>query len=62
MLISASKVANAGIIVNLGPKNPHIKNTKTGKETKLRHKNGIFLLDIWVNTDVTGPVFSRQGC
>jgi hypothetical protein len=29
--------------------------------TKLRHKNGIFLLDIWVNTDVTGPVFSRQG-
>jgi hypothetical protein len=61
MLISASKVANAGNIVNLDAKNPHIKNIKTGKVTKLRHKNGIFLLDIWVNTEVTGPVFSRQG-
>jgi hypothetical protein len=62
MLISASKVAKAGNIVNLDAKNPHVKNIKTGKVTKLRHKNGIFLLDIWVNTDVTGPVFSRQGC
>jgi hypothetical protein len=61
MLISASKVANAGNIVNLDAKNPHIKNIKTGKVTKLRHKNGIFLLDVWVNTDITGPVFSRQG-
>jgi hypothetical protein len=61
MLISASKVAKAGNIVNLDAKNPHVKNIKTGKVTKLRHKNGIFLLDIWVNTDVTGPVFSRQG-
>jgi hypothetical protein len=61
MLISASKVAKAGNIVNLDAKNPHVKNIKTGKVTKLRHQNGIFLLDIWVNTDITGPVFSRQG-
>ena len=59
MLISASKVAKAGNIVNLDATNPHVKNIKTGKVTKLRHKNGIFLLGI--NTDVTGPVFSRQG-
>ena len=61
MLISASKVANAGNIVNLDAKNPHIKNIKTGKETKVRHKNDMFLLDLWVNNDITGPVFSWQG-
>lgn len=61
MLISASKVAKAGNYVSLDVTNPHIKNIKTGRVTKLRHKHGIFLLDIWVNTEVTGPVFSRQG-
>ena len=61
MLISASKVAKAGNYVSLDVTNPHIKNIKTGRITKLRHNNGIFLLDIWVNTEVTGPVFSRQG-
>ena len=43
------------------PTNPFIKNIKTGKVTKLRHKNGIFLIDMWVDTEITGPVFNGQG-
>ena len=61
MLISASKMTRAGYKVNLDEGNPHVKNIKTGRVTKLRHKNGIFLFDLWVNTEVTGPVFKRQG-
>ena len=61
MLISASKMTKAGCKVHLDAENPYIQNVKTKKMTKLRHKNGIFLLDMWVNTDITGPVFSRQG-
>ena len=61
MLISASKMTKAGYKVHLDVESPYIQNVKTKKMTKLRHKNGIFLLDMWVNTDITGPVFSRQG-
>ena len=61
MLISASKMTKAGYKVHLDAESPYIQNVKTKKMTKLRHKNGIFLLDMWVNTDITGPVFSRQG-
>jgi len=61
MLISASKMTKAGYKVNLSVDNPYVQSMKTGKVTPLRHKNGIFLIDLWINTEVTGPVFSRQG-
>ena len=61
MLISVSKITKAGYKVHLDADNPYIQNLKTKRITKLRHKNGIFLIDMWVNTEVTGPVFNRQG-
>ena len=61
MLISVSNMTKAGYGVHLDESNPYIQNVKTRKITKLRHKNGIFLLDMWINTEVTGPVFSRPG-
>ena len=61
MLISVSKMNKAGYKVSLDPDNPHIQDTKTKKITKLRHKNGIFLIDLWIDTSVTGPVFTGQG-
>ena len=61
MLISASKMTKAGYKVHLDAENPYIQNVEAKKMTKLRHRNGIFLLDMWVNTDIAGRVFSRQG-
>ena len=61
MLIAVNKLNKAGYQVSLDAENPLIRNTATGKVTKLRMKNGIFLIDLWVDTEVTGPVFHRQG-
>ena len=61
LLLSASRMAKTGYKVSLDDRVPYVQNMTNEKITKLRHKNGIYLLDMWVNTDKTGPVFSRQG-
>ena len=53
VLISASKMTKAGYKISLDADNPSIKNIKTGKVTKLRHKNGIFIIDMWVDTEAS---------
>ena len=60
-LLSAGKVAEAGYEVNLNSSNPHLKCKRTGKVIKLRKWNGVFVLDMWLNTAELGPVFSRPG-
>ena len=61
MLIAVSSLNNAGYQVSLNRDDPFMKNMANGKVTKLKMKNGIFLMDLWIDTSVTGPVFSRQG-
>ena len=61
VLLSASKIAKAGFIVKLDAEDPYIMDRITGEKMTLKHQNGIFGLDLWVNTEEMGRVFSRQG-
>ena len=61
MLIAASRLSTAGYQVQLDSDNPCMRKRAAGKVTKMRVKNGIYLMDLWIDTTLTGPVFSRQG-
>ena len=61
VLLSASKITKAGYEVNLATQNPSIKHKKSGETIYLKEKNGIFVIDMWINTELLGRVFNRQG-
>ena len=60
-LVSMHKVVRAGNVVVLDEKNPHIRNTRDGTVIKLDVNNGVYTMDMWIQLDETGPVFSWQG-
>ena len=60
VLISVDQLVENGNEVNLTRKNPHIKNLKTGKITKLYRKRGQFLVKMHIKVDGQ-KVFTRQG-
>ena len=60
-LISMRKVVQAGNVVVLAEKNPHIRNKRDGTAIKLDVNNSVYTMDMWVCLDETGPVFSWQG-
>ena len=60
ILISVDQLVENGNEVNLTRKNPHIKNLKTGKITKLYRKRGQFLVKMHIKVDGQ-KVFTRQG-
>ena len=60
-LISVRKVVQAGNVVVLDEKNPHMRNYRDGTVIKLDVNSGVYTMDMWVCLDATGPVFSWQG-
>ena len=60
-LISMRQVVQAGNIVVLDEKNPHIRNNRDGIVIKLDVNNGVYTMEMRVCLDETGPVFSWQG-
>ena len=60
VLISVDQLVENGNEVNLTRKNPHIKNLKTGKITKLYRKRGQFLVKMHIKIN-NEPVFIKQG-
>ena len=59
-LISVNRINEAGDdVVFKGPQ-PHIK-CKDGRIINLRKERGVFVLDMWVDTEAHGPGFARQG-
>ena len=60
-LISMVKVVAAGNDVVLDRTNPHIRHRKSGAVTKLGCQNGVYTLDMWVDSGTLGPVFGRPG-
>ena len=61
VLLSADKINKAGFNVDLNAKNPMIMDTKTGAKIPLKRKNGIFVIDLWVNTEKVGRIFTWPG-
>ena len=61
LLLSAVKIVKAGYKVELDDEKPMIKNMKTGETIKIRKKNGIYVMDLWIDTETMGRVFSRPG-
>ena len=61
LLLSAAKVVKAGYKVELDGDNPMIKNVRAGEEIKIKKKNGIYVMDLWIDTEKMGRVFSRPG-
>jgi len=59
-LISVSRINEAGDDVVFKGPNPHIK-CKDGRIINLRKERGVFVLDMWVDTETHGPGFTRQG-
>ena len=59
--IAASKVEAAGNKIFLDGPNSFIECKKTGQRIKIRQQDGVYVIDMWINTDVSGPVFGRQG-
>ena len=55
------KVLQAGNVVVLDEKNPHIRNNRDETVIKLDVNNGVNTMDMWTCLDETGPVFSWQG-
>ena len=53
-LISMRKVVEAGSVVVLDEKNPHIRNNRDGTVIKLDGNNGVRTMDAWVCLDETG--------
>ena len=47
-LISMSKVVQAGNVVVLDAKNPHIRNTRDGTVIKLDVNNGVYTMDMCI--------------
>ena len=60
-LISMRTVVQAGNIVVLDEKSPHIRNSRDGTGIKLDVHIGVCTMDLWVCLDETGPVCSWQG-
>ena len=61
-LMSSSKVEAAGNRIVLdGPSNSYIECKKSGQRTRIRQQDGVYVIDMWINTDNAGPVFGRQG-
>ena len=56
-LISVSKVVQAGNVVVLDEKNPHIRSNRDGTVIKLDVNNGVYTTDMWVCLDELGPGF-----
>ena len=56
-LISCEKVVQAGNVVVLDEKNPHIRNKRDGTVINLDVNNGMYIMDMWVCLDEIGPVF-----
>ena len=62
VLISAAKLTENFNDVNLSRRNPHIRNLRTGRVTKLHRKGGQFILHMWVRKSKSGAsTFTRQG-
>ena len=59
-LTSMRKVVQAGNVVVLDEKNPHIRNNRDGTDIMLDVNSGVYTTDMWVCLDETGPVFSWQ--
>ena len=59
-LISMRKVVQAGNVVVLDEKTPHIRNNRGDTVIKLDVNNGVYTMDMWVCLDETVPVFSWQ--
>ena len=47
-LISASKLAAAGNKVVLDEEMSYVENKKSGQKTWLRHRNGMYIMSLWV--------------
>ena len=60
-LMSMRKVVQAGNVMVLDEKNPHIRNNRDGTVIKLDVNSGVDTMDMWVCLDEAGPVFSWQG-
>ena len=60
-LISIRKVVQAGNVVVLDEKNPHVRNNRDGTVIKLDVNSGVCTMDTWVCIDETGLVFNWQG-
>ena len=56
-LISMRKKVQAGNVVVLDEKNPHIRNNRDGTVVKLDVNNGVCTVDMWVCLDEADPVF-----
>lgn len=61
ILLSADKVNRAGFDVDLNSKDPKTIDKKTGAKIAPKRQHGIFVLDLWVNTEKVGKVFSQPG-
>ena len=61
MLLSASKISKAGYKCELDNDKPFIINPKTKERIELKHRNGIFTMDLWFDIEKWGRVFSRPG-
>ena len=61
MLLSAAKINKAGYDVKLDQNEPTIVNARTGEKMKLKMRNGNFVIDMWIDTEIVGRVFNRQG-
>ena len=60
-LTSTRNVVQAGNVVVLDEKNPHIRNNRDGTVIKLNMNSGVYTMDVWVCLNETGLVFSWQG-
>ena len=65
-LIGASRLNEAGYDVILNKLNPRLVNLKTKEVIQLRRKNGMYILDMWIQTpwneaNNTEDDFHRQG-
>ena len=59
MLLSAAKINKAGYDIHLDQRAPMISNAKTGEKIHLMKRNGVFVMDMWIDTEKMGQVFSR---
>ena len=57
-LISVGKLTRTGHDVRLRSNRPHVK-CPTGEVIPVKEANGIFVIELWFDTLVNGPVFAR---
>ena len=60
-LISIGKIVSNGWSVHLSGSDPHILCSRSGQKIPVSKSGGVFQLDMWIDTSVTGPVFGRPG-